>query len=538
MMASVNEEIESRLTRHQIDLQRLSKGTVTRVLSALKKSDSRIVQRLIKDDVSQLSRTRMEALLRDLRRIIDNSYVDATGVLQIELNALAKYEGEFIEDMFGKVIPVKLETVTPSPEQIVAAVNNRPFQGKLLKEVYQELPASTFRKVRDTIRAGFIEGRTTDQIVRDIRGRASQGYKDGILAKSKRDVETVVRTAVNHTSNAAREYTYEANDDLIKGVRWISTLDSRTSPVCQARDGKIYEPGKGPRPPAHFNCRSTTSPVLKSWQELGFDVDEVPESTRASMNGQVPAGQDYDTWLRKQPRDFQDDVLGKTKADMFRRGTKLDRFVDASGREYTLDELRQREGVKPRAQKIPSFMSAEDKTHFDRVLERGRKSKIEHLSAYDPTTGKQWTLAGKENSVSIPDTMLREMMKGEPRLVVHHNHPSSRSFSPQDFNMIGQSRGMKTLYAHGHDGSVFRADGIKPFGRQTLDKANNAVARPFIDAESEFSSPEDRMTLFHHVYSIWMDKKGYVSYKYELRGSVKSAYENNKALIDSIVESF
>lgn len=352
-MASVNEQIESRLTRHQIDLQRLSNGTVRRILSVLQKSDSRVVNRLARDDVSQLSRTRMETMLRDLRRIIDSSYVDATGALQIELNALAVYEGEFLDDLFGKVIPVKMETVTPSPEQIVAAANNRPFQGKLLKEVYQELPASTFRQVRDTIRNGFVEGRTTDQIVRDIRGRASQGYRDGILAKSKRNVETVVRTAVNHTSNAAREYTYEANDDLIKGVRWVSTLDARTSAVCQARDGKVYEPGKGPRPPAHFNCRSSTSPVLKSWQELGFDVDELPEGTRASMNGQVPAGQDYDAWLRKQPREFQDEVLGKTKGDLFRNGTKLDRFVDASGREYTLDELRQREGVKPRASAKP-----------------------------------------------------------------------------------------------------------------------------------------------------------------------------------------
>lgn len=342
-MASVNEEILDRLTRHSIGLQRLSTATVRKVLALLRRSDTRLVARLLDEDVSTLSRTRMEKLLTDLRRVIDSAYLDATGALQIDLEELAKYEGQFQQDLFKRVIPVKFETVTPGAEQIVAAVNSRPFQGKLLKEVYKELPASTFRQVRDTIRAGFIEGRTTDQIVRDLRGTASQGFKDGILAKTRRDVEAVVRTAVSHTSNTARDYTYAANDDLVKGVRWNATLDSRTSLVCAGRDGKVYPVDKGPRPPAHYNCRSSTSPVLKSWRELGFDVDEVPPGTRASMNGQVPADQDYDTWLRKQPRDFQDDVLGKTKADLFRSGLKADRFTDRKGAELTLDQLRQRE---------------------------------------------------------------------------------------------------------------------------------------------------------------------------------------------------
>lgn len=340
---AVNDELLDRLTRHQIGLQRLSTATVRKVLAALRRSDSRIVQRLLDDDISQLSRTRLERILNDLRRVIDSAYLDATGALQIDLEKLAVYEGEFQTDLFKRVIPVKLETVAPGAEQIVAAVNSRPFQGKLLKEVYKELPSSAFRQVRDTIRAGFIEGRTTDQIVRDLRGTAAQGYKDGILAKTKRDVESVVRTAVNHTANTARDYTYAANDDLIKGVRWNATLDSRTSLVCAGRDGKIYPVDSGPRPPAHFNCRSSTSPVLKSWRELGFDADELPASTRASMNGQVPADTDFDGWLRKQPRDVQNDVLGDKKADLFRAGLKVERFTDRKGAELTLDQLRQRE---------------------------------------------------------------------------------------------------------------------------------------------------------------------------------------------------
>lgn len=340
---AVNDDLADALTRHQIYLQRYGSATVRKILALLKRSDAQILERLLREDLSALSRTRQERLLTEMRRSFESAYTDATGALQLDLEALATYEGEYQLDLFRRVLPVKLETVAPSADQLLAAVNSRPFQGKLLKEVYTELSASAFRKVRDTIRAGIVEGRTTDQVVRDIRGRRSMGFRDGIMESNRRATETVVRTAINHTANTAREYTYERNGNLIKGVRWNSTLDGRTSAVCRARDGKVYEPGKGPRPPAHFNCRSSTSPVTKSWRELGFDIDELPPATRAGMNGQVPADQDYDTWLRKQPKAFQEEVLGPTRAKLFRKGLKMERFVDRKGSTLTIEELKRQE---------------------------------------------------------------------------------------------------------------------------------------------------------------------------------------------------
>lgn len=343
-MQTANEVIRDALTGHAVGLQRLSNGTVRKIIALLNRSDARIIERLL--TAEGLSRTRQEELLTDIRRILSSAYTDATGQLQIELEALAEYEGEFQGNLLTRAIPVQWNVIRPASPMIIAAVNARPFQGRLMREWYQDLEASAAKRMRDTIRAGLVEGRTVDQIIREIRGTKAQGYKDGIFEISRRNAAATVRTAINHTATVARAVVHEANSDIIKGEQWVSTLDGRTTLICMGRDGTVYPVGKGPRPPAHVNCRSLTIPVLKSWREMGINLEDAPPGTRASMNGQVASGETYDTWLRKQPVEFQNETLGIGKARLFREGgLTLDRFTDKAGNEYTLDELKAREAA-------------------------------------------------------------------------------------------------------------------------------------------------------------------------------------------------
>lgn len=343
---SVNDDLLDRIIAHQIWTQRYSTATVRKIIALLNRVDSRIVERLAKQSLTDLGRERQEKLLEAIRTIVAGAYAEAAKGLTTELAGFAAYEAEFQGRLLANTLPPQLDTVRPGASQIVAATKARPFQGRLLREWGRDLEDGAFKRVRDTIRMGIVEGRTTDQIIRDIRGTKARKFEDGILQRNRREMESVVRTAVNHTANVSREEVYKANADIIKGVRWVATLDSRTTTVCASRDGKVYPVDSGPRPPAHFGCRSATVPVTKSWRELGFDIDELPAGTRASINGQVPATTTYNEWLRKQPVDVQEEVLGVTKAQLFRRGDlPIDRFVDRAGAEYTLDELRRRDAA-------------------------------------------------------------------------------------------------------------------------------------------------------------------------------------------------
>jgi len=330
--------------RHQVYLQRYSAQVVRRIIKLLADVDLDIVNQLQRLDLTDISRGRLERMLENIREINRQAYLAVSKEVRGELRELAKYEAAFQARAITNGLPLALDVVTPAAPQLYAAVTSRPFEGRLLREWVSDLSTVSFKRLHGAIRMGIVEGTPTDALVRQIAGTARNGYNDGILSISRRSAEAMVRTAVNHTTNVAREQTYSENAELIKGVRWVSTLDGRTSAVCRARDGQVYEMGKGPRPPAHPNCRSTTTPVLKSWKELGINLKEAPEGTRASMDGQVPAATTYQDWLKKQPAGFQDETLGKTKGKLFRKGgLSLDRFVDKSGHEYTLDELRRRE---------------------------------------------------------------------------------------------------------------------------------------------------------------------------------------------------
>jgi hypothetical protein len=241
-----------------------------------------------------------------------------------------------------------------STELVFAAVTSRPFQGRLLREWAAGLEEARMVRIRDAVRIGYVEQQTIDQIARRIRGTKARGYADGLIEIDRRNAQAVVRTAVSHTAATAREQFYEANTDLIKARKWDATLDSRTTPICQVRDGKLYEPVShkpiGHKVPwlggpgrAHWGCRSVDVPVTKSWRELGLDIDEAPASTRASMDGQVAAETTYGAWLQRQSARRQDDILGPTRAALLRQGgVKFEELFNPRGQYLTLEQLRER----------------------------------------------------------------------------------------------------------------------------------------------------------------------------------------------------
>lgn len=334
MAASANDQLYDATIEHAIDVQRYSAHVAAKIdalLTAAQKDLIRqLADRLNTGDLDSWTLARLDALLASLADIQGKSYTAMSEELAKELAGFAAVETAWQLGTLAAVTDGVLEFNRIAPSQLYAGAMARPFQGRLLKEWMQNLEEQAAQRVRQTVRLGWTEGQTVNQIV---------GFVREAIEIDRRNAEAIVRTAIRHTGDYAARKLYEANDDIIAGERWTATLDGRTSPVCRARDGKMFPLGGKIRPPAHFNCRSTMVPVLKHWQEMGYDVP--PGATRASLDGQVPADLTYQDWLKKKPASYQDDILGPTRGKLFRDGgLSLDRFVDRNGAQLTLEQLR------------------------------------------------------------------------------------------------------------------------------------------------------------------------------------------------------
>lgn len=367
-MPSVNETLLTAALAHEIDLHRYSNDAVRRIIGVLNRLDVDLFQQLMgalvalepEDATENFSAQRLGQQLAAVRALNAAAYARLNQETANEMRSLTGYEVDYQLSLFENVLPASVQERVGmgriNVEDVYAAAMARPFQGRLLNEWADTLDANRMRRIRDAVRMGFVEGQTVEQIVRRIRGSKSVRYMDGIVQLDRRDAEAVVRTALGHTAAYARQKFYEANVDVVKEVKWVSTLDNRTSEMCRLRDGKLYDaathkpighrlPWGGGPGALHWRCRSVSVPITKSWRELGAGA-EFDAETRASMDGQVPADLDYGTWLRQQSAARQDEILGPTRGALFRRGgLALERFADARGHWLTLDQLRQRDAA-------------------------------------------------------------------------------------------------------------------------------------------------------------------------------------------------
>lgn len=329
--------------------------------------------------------------LRSIKKEFRNNLID-----------LAKIEADFERRMLEAALPVEIDFETIPAETLTALIQNRPITAgptgaKTLDQWFASLERADFERIISAVQLGILEGESTKQIVARVAGSRSLGFQDGILSLSRVNLEAIVRTAVNSISNTARESVWDANKDIMEYLIWTSTLDGRTSAICRSRDGHVVILGDNPkpvggilldpqtaRPPAHVNCRSIMvasfsrdgiverigdRPFVRSvdrpekrrinfrqqaktkagdsWAEM--TEAERRQATKAVANawadkniGQVPSSMSYQDWLKEQPAAFQDQVLGKTKAALFRTGkVTVQDFVTTQGNAVTLKQLAQ-----------------------------------------------------------------------------------------------------------------------------------------------------------------------------------------------------
>jgi len=322
-------------TRHQVFLQRYAGSEAKKAINTLNRLRRDINARLSQEPTI-FQTQRLTAVLNDLDKLKAAAYQTISNDVQKGVQGLVMDEADFSSTLYGKTTNVDFGR--PAEAQLMASIENAPMvaegmRGMTIQEALKKYGGAKSTQINRLITDGVTLGKTTPEIAREVGTMMNTLHR--------RQLETLVRTSTNHASSVARKEVYNHNDHLLEGYEWVATLDSRTTVVCGSRDGKIYQLSDNIYPPAHWGCRSTTIPAVKDEFTLAKGMKGKRPSKGATGTKVISGKTNYGRWLKRQPKEFVDEALGVERSRLFRAGKlTLNKFVDPTGRLYTLDELR------------------------------------------------------------------------------------------------------------------------------------------------------------------------------------------------------
>jgi len=344
------EQYAERLRRRAIGGLRFDGSERRRILGILKEVEEEIVIRLSRFNPTGVTQTaaqrrRLESLLTDTRARMREMIRDIRNTSASALTDYAAAEAAWAHTALNSAVSsAGIQTaIRVAPAEVLRGlVANAQIVGVPLNDWWSRQADSLTQGFAQQMRLGVAQGETLDQLIRRVRGTRANSFKDGIMETTRRQSAALVRTSVNAIGNQARTAVYEANADLITAEVHSSTLDSRTTLQCSARDGKSWDmQTKAPVgghsvpyqvPPIHVGCRSVLLPRIGSGVRI--------PGQRASADGPVPASQTFETWLKNKTVAEQNDLLGPGRARLWReQKLTLSQLLDFRGDPLSLDEL-------------------------------------------------------------------------------------------------------------------------------------------------------------------------------------------------------
>jgi SPP1 gp7 family putative phage head morphogenesis protein len=333
--------LQNSLTKHQLFLQRYGGGWWKANKDIIEEVAESIQARVA---ISGLSQDRIE-ILALLFSQLDNLLNDKINVIKNNIRGkvpeLSAYEAGFTQRLMGNAVESSVVFKGLQTSFFDTFFENEPLKmvvgddvrERTLDQLFDQFTKTAQKEVRSKIFSSLAMGDTTPGIAKAV--------SDMVGTRTKRQAETLVRTAANHVGNATRAKFFEANDDVLQGYLYSATLDNRTTILCASRDGKRIPENEDWSVPAHFGCRSVHVPDVKDEYKIFKDGGK-----RASQFGQVSGKLTYSGFLRRQSKAFQNEVLGPKRAQLFRSGKlTLDKFVNDDGVLYTLEELSRLEDI-------------------------------------------------------------------------------------------------------------------------------------------------------------------------------------------------
>lgn len=253
------------LIRHQLYLEGLKAGSSKKFAAVAVAMNDEIQRQLGRIRASRLSDL-PQGKFKGLERSLKAALTAILGKYDVEFNSFlssfAEVERSLFIDMLSELTdaPIsKLKDARPAADIFAEAMASTLGANGIAPTVFiKQARASAVQKIINLLNQARVNDLTKDEFAASVLGTKKNSYKDGVLQTIVNQNKAVSNTIVQHLSVNTNA---EVASTSFAQYEWVSVLDDKTTEICTSRDGKRYPYGKGPLPPAHVNCRSSTMPV-------------------------------------------------------------------------------------------------------------------------------------------------------------------------------------------------------------------------------------------------------------------------------------
>jgi SPP1 gp7 family putative phage head morphogenesis protein len=258
----------------------LYKSSQIRHKTLLEGQKERIVIEIVKfltesveDMVSNLSTNMSDSKrTRYIANYTSDMFKEARNIMTGNLQELAKYESAFQVQMIKAFnqgyIPDTRKIGGISDSLIKRLIKESAFEGDIIENFLEDQRISLTKNTIRKFNIGVSQGLSTDNIIKSL--------KANVTNISARNLTILTRTATTNVLNSAKHEVYKRNE--IERYQYVAILDKKTTKICQKLDGKVFrmDDPTAPRPPQHYQCRSSTIPI--------FSDDDIIKETYAEWN--------------------------------------------------------------------------------------------------------------------------------------------------------------------------------------------------------------------------------------------------------------
>ena len=355
------EKLTTIYSQHTIYLQRLGATEGFKVIPYLESIENDVISILNKYRKRKVTIALQLDIQKQINEATRKHLQDYTSQLKVENRSVGAYEAEFAATTLnGLVKNEDFNSTVPSAAAVNSVATITPVKlGANSYSAYSSMMSNYWQKwtneIDGIVQAGFLEGQTIAEITKAITAQmdlSKSGTTKSVLDRATRAAKQLAVTGTNHYANTARIAFVDANDDILKGYRFLAVNDSKTSRTCARLDQTVW-PANSPKlssvtPPLHPNCRSALTYEVDDRFKL--DTNETKKASSFNVDGKrdpKPIDSDsiyYDNLKKLSARD-QDAAIGPTLGKALRQmdAAKFAKMTgDSMNNPLTIKQMKQK----------------------------------------------------------------------------------------------------------------------------------------------------------------------------------------------------